>query len=139
MGHVDYLRKLALVSLVAFTSCGGEKPIVCTWKKPTQETVTIHDTVFTERVVSDTVVVTKPSDTIVMEKERLRVRVVRIKDTLLIEGECQTDTIYRTKTVELPVQVKVVQSKWPWWAAPLLWAICVIAILYAVKRLLQMK
>lgn len=130
---MDYLRQLkgsllpvALVALLA-TSCGLQKPEV--------STIVMHDTIYTDRVVADTIVVTKPQDTIVMEKERLRVRVVRINDTLRIEGECEADTIYRTTTIEVPV--KVVESRWPWWAKPLLWALCVLAVIYAVKRLLS--
>ena len=131
MGYLDNLRELgAWVAVVAcVASCGLQKPEV--------STIVMHDTIYTDRVVSDTIVVTKPQDTIVMEKERLRVRVVRINDTLRIEGECEADTIYRTKTIKVPV--KVVESRWPWWAAPLLWALCVLAVIYAVKRVLRMK
>jgi len=137
MGNMDNLRKLrgaiasavVLAGSLALSSCGCEKPLV--------DSVVVRDTIYTERVVSDTVVVSTPQDTIVMEKERLRVRVVRINDTLRIEGECQTDTIYRTKIIKVPV--KVVESRWPWWAAPLLWSLCVLAVIYAVKRVLQMK
>ena len=109
------------------SSCGGEKPLV--------DSVVVRDTIYTERVVSDTVVVSMPQDTIVMEKERLRVRVVRINDTLRIEGECEADTIYRTTTIEVPV--KVVESRWPWWARPVLWGLCVLAFIYAVKRVVS--
>lgn len=132
MGYLDNLRELRSVTLVGalalcVASCGPQKPEV--------STIVMHDTIYTDRVVSDTIVVTKAQDTIVMEKERLRVRVVRINDTLRIEGACEADTIYRTTTIEVPI--KVVESRWPWWAKPLLWALCVLAVIYAVKRLLS--
>jgi predicted DNA binding protein len=130
MGNMDNARKLkpALVLLALFAvSCGPQKPEV--------STIVMHDTIYTDRVVSDTIVVSKPQDTIVMEKERLRVRVVRINDTLRIEGECAADTIYRTTTIEVPV--KVVESRWPWWAKPLLWALFVLSVIYAVKKALS--
>lgn len=132
MGYLDNLRELRSVTLVGalalcVASCGLQKPEV--------STIVMHDTIYTDRVVSDTIVVTKPQDTIVMEKERLRVRVVRINDTLRIEGECEADTIYRTTTIEVPV--KVVESRWPWWARPVLWGLCVLAFIYAVKRVVS--
>ena len=129
MGNMDNARKLkpALVLLALFAvSCGPQKPEV--------STIVMHDTIYTDRVVSDTIVVTKPKDTIVMEKERLRVRVVRINDTLRIEGECAADTIYRTTTIEVPV--KVVESAWPWWARPLMW-LCIFLIgVVAIRKML---
>jgi len=131
MGNMDYSRKLkrtaAMLGVALVIGCGPSKPLI--------ETIVMHDTIYTDRVVSDTIVVTKVQDTIVMEKERLRVRVVRINDTLRIEGECQADTIYRTTTIEVPV--KVVESRWPWWARPLLWALCVLSVIYAVKKALS--
>jgi len=125
---MDYLRELrrsaAMLGVAMLVGCGHLKPSV--------ETVVIQDTIYTDRVVSDTIVVSKPQDTIVMEKERLRVKVVRINDTLRIEGECQADTIYRTTTIEVPI--KVVESSWPWWARPLMW-LCIILIgVIAVRR-----
>jgi len=126
---MDNARKLkpALVLLALFAvSCGPQKPEV--------STIVMHDTIYTDRVVSDTIVVTKPKDTIVMEKERLRVRVVRINDTLRIEGECEADTIYRTTTIEVPI--KVVESAWPWWARPLMW-LCIFLIgVVAIRKML---
>jgi len=131
MGNMDYPRKLtkvaAMLGVALLIGCGPSKPLI--------ETIVMHDTIYTDRVVSDTIVVTKAQDTIVMEKERLRVRVVRINDTLRIEGECQADTIYRTTTIEVPV--KVVESRWPWWARPLLWALFVLSVIYAVKKALS--
>ena len=128
---MDYPRKLkrsaAMLGIALLIGCGPSKPLI--------ETIVMHDTIYTDRVVSDTIVVTKAQDTIVMEKERLRVRVVRINDTLRIEGECAADTIYRTTTVEVPV--KVVESRWPWWAKPLPWALFVLSVIYAVKKALS--
>jgi hypothetical protein len=60
--------------------------------------------------------------------------VVRINDTLRIEGECQADTIYRTTTIEVPI--KVVESAWPWWARPLMW-LCIFLIgVLAIRKML---
>ena len=130
MGNMDYSRELkrtaAMLGVALLIGCGPSKPLI--------ETIVMHDTIYTDRVVSDTIVVTKAQDTIVMEKERLRVRVVRINDTLRIEGECEADTIYRTTTIEVPI--KVVESAWPWWARPLMW-LCIFLIgVLAIRKAL---
>lgn len=52
-------------------------------------------------VHTDTVVVSKPMDTVYLTKERLSVKVVRKYDTLRIDADCLPDTI----KVEVPVVV----------------------------------
>jgi hypothetical protein len=106
--------------------------VACGPLKPEVHTVIMHDTIYTDRVVSDTIVVSKEQDTIFMEKERLRVRVVRVNDTLMIEGECAADTIYRTTTIEVPI--KVVESRWPWWAKPLMWLLVILLGVLGIRK-----
>lgn len=76
-----------------------------------------------ELVLIDTVVVT-PSlrvdtlayfriDTITIEKDRLRVQIKRIHDTLRISAECQADTVRIFKEVEVPGPV--VYKPRAWW------------------------
>lgn len=128
MGNMDYPRELkrtaAMLGVALLIGCGPSKPLI--------ETIVMHDTIYTDRVVSDTIVVTKAQDTIVMEKERLRVRVVRVNDTLMIEGECAADTIYRTTTIEVPI--KVVESRWPWWAKPLMWLLVILLGVLGIRK-----
>ncbi len=125
MGNMDYPRELSAVGLLCLcVACGPLKPEV--------QTVIMHDTIYTDRVVSDTIVVSKEQDTIFMEKERLRVRVVRVNDTLMIEGECAADTIYRTTTIEVPI--KVVESRWPWWAKPLMWLLVILLGVLGIRK-----
>ncbi len=128
MGNMDYPRELkrtaAMLGVALLIGCGPSKPLI--------ETIVMHDTIYTDRVVSDTIVVTKAQDTIFMEKERLRVRVVRVNDTLMIEGECAADTIYRTTTIEVPI--KVVESRWPWWAKPLMWLLVILLGVLGIRK-----
>jgi hypothetical protein len=64
--------------------------------------------------VVDTVTVTLPVDTIVIETERVSARVIRSYDTISVEAQCKADTVIVTKTIELPTKVKTV-TKVPWW------------------------
>jgi len=58
------------------------------------------------------------SDTITIERERIRVQIKRIHDTLRVSAECLPDTIRIIKNVELPPQIKYAPRKW-WEKVPL--------------------
>jgi hypothetical protein len=73
-------------------------------------TITIRDTVVTQAVKLDTVVVLKPvitrsTDTITLHKANYYTRIIRLHDTLQVSGGCIADTIYVTKNVQLPVYI----------------------------------
>ncbi len=65
-----------------------------------QDTVVVRDTILTpSTVVIDTFNLSK-TDTIEIIKNNFRVKIVRSYDTLIIDGGCESDTIYRT--IEVP-------------------------------------
>lgn len=66
--------------------------------------VNVDTTIVTNEVRVDTLVSTK-HDTIEIVKDKFRVRIVNLIDTLLIEGGCDPDTIYLRKTVRVPYEV----------------------------------
>lgn len=73
----------------------------------TTDSVRLIDTIriTTNKVVSDTVVhESLLFDTLVVTKDNLRVKVVKIKDSIYIDGEC--DTIYIDKVIERNIPVK---------------------------------
>ena len=86
------------------------------------DTVVFRDTVVFPAVQYDTLLLlSRMTDTVVVEKEQLRVKLFRQYDTLYVEGECEPDTIFRENLV--PVEkIKVVQpgitdrlmGKLPW-------------------------
>ena len=107
--------KLILLSLL--TSCSAQWHLATAVKKdPTileKDTLVVQDTVVVPPVVITDTVTTKQHDTIVVQKDRLRVRIVKRLDTLIIEGECASDTIVRT--IEVPYEkVIYVQQKTIW-------------------------
>lgn len=66
------------------------------------DTIHLFDTVYVDGVhVTDTFTVHE-LDTVTIEKERLRVQVVRRFDTLYVDAACDPDTIVTYRTIEVP-------------------------------------
>lgn len=78
----------------------------------TTDSVKLIDTIFieTDAVYYDTVVQDNLLfDTIILEKENLKVEVFRIKDSVYINGKC--DTIFVDKIVERNIPVRYYKEK----------------------------
>jgi hypothetical protein len=73
----------------------------------------VKDTVVVPPVVITDTVTTKQHDTILIEKDRVSVRIVKVNDTLIIEGKCASDTIFRT--IEVPYDKVVYVEKQSVW------------------------
>ena len=108
----------------------------------TTDTIYIHDTVeiLVPKIEYDTIYsehffteITR--DTLVIQKDRLRVEIYHdtIKKNVYIKGECDTITV--TEIVERKIPVKYYE-KTPLWKKILGWLIF-IAILYGVYRLIK--
>tara|TARA_R100000951_G_scaffold25800_1_gene21899 strand:- start:408 stop:815 length:408 start_codon:yes stop_codon:yes gene_type:complete len=113
------MRKVNTARLRAFLFIGGMLSLTsCEALRnaltPAKTEVTITDTIYIPKEVVDTVTITLPVDTIVIETERVSARVIRSYDTISVEAQCKADTITITKTIELPTKVKTV-TKVPWW------------------------
>ena len=125
----DIIKVLAIISiicLVALTSCSASFHLRrAIQKDPTiiqPEIVQVVDTVIiTPLERTETTFVALPIDTITIEKERLRIKIRRIHDTLRVEGECRSDTITITETIELPPVIKYEDR--PWWSKWLMWGL----------------
>ena len=100
---MKWLGRLTLILLLS--SCSATWHLNKAVKKdPTileRDTLVVKDTVVVPPVVITDTVTTKLHDTIVVERDKLRVRVVKKLDTLIIEGQCASDTI--VMTIEVPV------------------------------------
>lgn len=68
---------------------------------------------YVESVRVDSVFVAQVGDTVVIEKERLKLKYVRLAgDSVYIEAECEADTVYQ----KVPVVVnKTIEAKVNWW------------------------
>lgn len=100
-----------------------------------REFVTLRDTlrITIPEIKHDTVVHEKTLfDTVVIEKDRLKVKVYQIHDSIYIEGKC--DSIYVEKIVEKKVPVIYYPEKsnewnWLWW---ILIGLFILGVLYIV-------
>jgi len=95
---------------------------------PLKTQVTLHDTIVVEAVRVDTVLVTLPVDTLVIETERVSARVIRSYDTITLDVECKADTVVVTNTVELPTKTRTV-TRVPWWFKP---ALVIVGLIFAL-------
>lgn len=62
----------------------------------------------------DTTVITNPGDTVVLERERLRVQIIRKIDTLRVEAECRADTIEVEVPVYITNEITAPEKPFPW-------------------------
>ena len=109
--------------LRAFILLGGMLPLLtgCNALRnaltPLKTKVEVIDTIVVEEVRVDTVAITLPVDTLVIETERVSAKVIRSYDTITVEATCKADTVIVTNTLQLPTKVKTV-TRVPWWFKP---------------------
>lgn len=106
---------LAFYMLPLLTGCNAIRNALT----PLKTQVTLHDTIVVEAVRVDTVRVTLPVDTLVIETERVSARVIRSYDTISVDVECKADTVVVTNTLTLPTKTRTV-TRLPWWFNPAL-------------------
>ncbi len=96
--------------------------------------VTVVDTVVIPGVeVHDTVSFTN-TDTIEIVKDNFHVRLVKVRDSIFVDGGCKTDTIVRS--VSIPVEKLVYKEKNTWFdkVKSLSFYVIVVIILAALVR-----
>jgi hypothetical protein len=107
-----------------------------------QDTITVRDTIVTERTTVDTVFkestfLERLHDTIIIKENNLTIRQYyhNNSDTIRIEGEC--DSILIPYEVQVPVdKIKVVEGKnnVPWWMWLIIGGVTLVAILALRKK-----
>jgi len=103
-----------ILALTLIVGCYTKKTCVEKFCSKDTLVVTLHDTIRTETIRTDTAFVYK-GDTITITKDRLQIKYFRVNDTTYIEGICKGDTIYITKSVKVPtIQPKPSPFKWYW-------------------------
>jgi len=118
-----------LLAITIMASCYTKKRAIEKFCTKDTLVVTLHDTIRTETIRTDTAFVYK-GDTITITKDRLQIKYFRVNDTTYIEGKCLGDTLYITKTIKVPtIQPKPSPFKW-WWLlmAALFGAVLVLTI-----------
>jgi hypothetical protein len=103
-----------ILALTLIVSCYTKKKCVEKFCITDTLVVTLHDTIRTETIRTDTAFVYK-GDTITIVKDKLMIKYFRVNDTTYIEGTCKGDTLYITKSVKVPtIQPKPSPFKWYW-------------------------
>lgn len=107
---------ISLIGLLLLSSCSANWHLRRAIKKDPsiliKDTVTVRDTLVSETISTDTLIVSKPNDTITIEKDRLRIKILRSFDTLRVEGTCIGDTIYFEKKITVE---KIVYKPKQWY------------------------
>ena len=134
--------RLLIVILIFFTSCSPiRRHDRIVRKYPfvhTTDSVNLIDTIFikTNAVYYDTVVKDNLLfDTIILEKENLKVEVFRVKDSVYINGKC--DTIFIDKVVERTIPVRYYKKKNKINLTLLIWLISLVLLIifYVLNKL----
>ena len=88
--------------------------------------------VITDRVFVDTVFgINELPDGVVVEKENLKIKLITIKDSIYVEGNC--DTIFVDKVIERTIPVKYYETNKTNWSF-ILFLIAIILLLLFIRK-----
>jgi len=136
---MKWLVKLMLV--LSLTSCSAQWHLKkAVQKDPTileKDTLVVTDTVVTQPVAITDTVTLRQHDTITLVKEKLRVQLVKVNDTITINATCDSDTII--SIVEVPYEKIVYVEKETFWdkiktLIYLLIIITFVSVIYRISR-----
>lgn len=103
----------------------------------TQDTIIFHDTIreFIPKVKVDSIFhFSNLYDTIYIQKERLKIRIHSIHDSIFVEGEC--DSIFIEKIIERKIPIRYYEEKDSnWWK----WLLVILGILTILAFILKRK
>ncbi len=122
-----------LLIILLFTSCATSKK-KCIEKYCTNDTTTIvvRDTIYTESVKHDTTF-SERIDSVFIQKDKLRIIYKKRDSIITIEGECIQDTIYYTKTIEVPHVIEK-PFEFKWWIYLLIFFAGTFFALFVTKK-----
>ena len=136
---MKWLVKLMLV--LSLTSCSAQWHLKkAVQRDPTileKDTLVVTDTVVTQPVAITDTVTLRQHDTITLVKEKLRVQLVKVNDTITINATCDSDTII--SIVEVPYEKIVYVEKETFWdkiktLIYLLIIITFVSVIYRISR-----
>ena len=127
--------------VLSLTSCSAQWHLKkAVQKDPTileKDTLVVTDTVVTQPVAITDTVTLRQHDTITLVKEKLRVQLVKVNDTITINATCDSDTII--SIVEVPYEKIVYVEKETFWdkiktLIYLLIIITFVSVIYRISR-----
>jgi len=132
------MRNIVIIlALLMLTSCYTKRKAIEKFCKSDSVSVTIHDTIRTETILSDTVF-SASIDTLILTKDRLSIRYIKVRDSIYLSGNCLGDTLYITKEVKVQTVCPSISSysfnEWleaqPFWVSFIVMCILILALLY---------
>lgn len=98
------------------------------------DTLVVTDTLFTAAITADTAIpLTRLTDTVVIARDKLEIKLVKIRDTIHLTGTCKADTIVRE--LRVPVEkIKLVKADAVGWLGKLGWIITGLFVVAMVVR-----
>lgn len=125
-----------LLIAILLTSCSAQwhikqackkDPAIC---KP--DTITVTDTIkVRDSIYFEKTVVTKEIDTILIDTGGIRVKIIRVKDTIKTIITQEPKTIIKTKTITTKPKILYKEEKMPWW---FIFAVVLLFIALFLKR-----
>jgi hypothetical protein len=136
------MRWLAgLITIVLLSSCSAQWHLKRAVKKdPTllkTDTIAIVDTIVTPPVTLTDTVITRTQDTVIVQKDKLKVQVVRSYDTIMVDAVCESDTI--VQIVEVPVPSVVMRDSDRWYNKVYKFSFYVLLILLLLLYFLRVN
>jgi hypothetical protein len=133
-----------ILALLLSQSCYTRKRAIEKFCKSDSVSVTIRDTIRTETLRVDSVFSVN-LDTILLTKDRLIIRYIKVRDSIYLSGECKGDTIYYTKEVKVQTICPSIGSysfnEWlegqPFWVGLIVMLILIFALLYTFQTIVE--
>jgi hypothetical protein len=133
-----------ILALLMLNSCYTRKRAIEKFCKSDSVSVTIHDTIRTETLRVDSVFSVN-LDTILLTKDRLSIRYIKVRDSIYLSGNCLGDTLYITKEVKVQTICPSISSysfnQWlegqPFWVGLIVMLILIFALLYTFQTLVD--
>jgi len=99
------------------------------------DTLILRDTIIRPAIIADSSFpLSKMPDTVVISRDRLEIKLVKLHDTIHVTGQCKADTVVRE--LRVPVErIKLVKEGGGWGCKLLLGLIGVVVVAMAWKKL----
>lgn len=133
------MRIVVIALCILYTSCTPQKKLQRLLDKHPEltqkDTLTIRDTITTETISHDTLLNWATLyDTTYIEKDRLRIKVIKVNDSIYIKGECVGDTIYYEKIVSVDKVIYKKDSKFKFKNSWIFILLLIFVIVYLLRR-----
>ena len=130
-----------LTMMLLLSSCSAQWHLKkAVQKDPTimeKDTLVVMDTVVSPPVAITDTVTMRQHDTITLVKEKLKVQLVKVNDTITINAVCDSDTIVRT--IEVPYEKIIYVEKETFFDKfkPALYILLIITFVSVISRFLK--